>query len=470
MRTTSTDRAGVAAHRTFLVFLLVLTSVGALYVLGPVDGFMQFGVVLAGMWALHLALGIEVTRAAKAPRVAVGVFARMWSELREKALSRLGLADDQRSALMRTRDRAARRVAYLATTPTARNRDKRLVRELRRSNAAHDQRVMNLLLAERAVLQHAKGLADLVQPSPWIVSTLVGKLVGTAAGPDVQASIGRAVPDHPDHLPDQWPDHDPRSTAETQVFTTFYDYPAHTPTTLNGQLPNPGRPPVDQTDHDYPAVDLPDQTSLLPPLEPAHAQVNPRLANSDGYLDHDRSATSTMAGTTTPANNGPASNPTMVGVASSPTVTTPANRTTPARPWSGTTPTTTATAPTLNNDMNPADAQPDHAGRDGRAADPDHLTDALVIPVNGKTKDEIADLLSPIAKALAAEDDFLSREDVVALTGIRSRGTAGQILQLVKNRHPGHPDASGRRKPDRIRTIAHAVAQLTGRPHLNAVR
>lgn len=483
MRATVDDRSRVAPHRMFLLFLMILAGAGALYVLGPVNGVMQVGIVACGIWALHLALGIEVTSATSAPRPAIGMLTRIWSELRERALSRLGLADDARDALQRTRDRAIRRAAYLAATPTAWRRNKRLIRAIRASNAAHDPAAKDRLLAELAVLQHALALGEVQQPSPWHTSQAqpllvdqsgrdqVGVVVGKPQNP---TTVGRAVPDQHAPVPVHEPDPVHADTEDTLVFSTINDHPVHTPTTVPEHLVARGR---DQADHgaplpdfNEPVTDQPDHAPDHPELEPAHAQVNEWSGMEDGHPDHDRSGSRTAAGTLAQAGPAPAASPTMVGNSMTPSVTSPVSLSSSSGPWSGSTSARAATAADLRDEPDLGPALPDHTGRDGRPIDEQDPAAALRLDVDGKTKDQIADLLSPIAQALAAEDDFLSREDVVTLTGVKSRGTAGQILQMVKERHPGHPDASGRRKPDRTRTIAHAVAQITGRPHLNAVR
>lgn len=62
--------------------------------------------------ALHLALGIEIRQARGGRRG--GTWGKVTAEVRERLLSRLGLGDDGRDALARTRHRAAIRAARLA--------------------------------------------------------------------------------------------------------------------------------------------------------------------------------------------------------------------------------------------------------------------------------------------------------------------------------------------------------------------
>lgn len=132
---------------------------------GPVSGLARvtLGPVL-GVIMLHLALGIEIRHT----RHRVTTWSRISRELKERFLSRLGLGDDERDALARTRDRAARRAAHLARaswiTPF---RKVRLARALRSANAAHDERMRGRLMAELAAVQHADELRRLDLASPW---------------------------------------------------------------------------------------------------------------------------------------------------------------------------------------------------------------------------------------------------------------------------------------------------------------
>jgi hypothetical protein len=143
-----------------------LSAYMALLLSGPLAGAAR--VVLGPLLSLvmlHLALGIEL-RATGHRRT--GTWSRVLHEIRERLLSRFGLADDDRDALTRTRDRAARRVAHLALasrwTPFRRTR---LARALRASDAAHDPQYRTRMLAELAAARHVHALADLDQPSPW---------------------------------------------------------------------------------------------------------------------------------------------------------------------------------------------------------------------------------------------------------------------------------------------------------------
>lgn len=116
-----------------------------------------------GLVMLHLALGIEI----RAGQHQATTWTRIVRELRERLLSRLGLSDDARDALARTRDRAARRVARLSLGHRVLFRSARVARALRASNVAHDPTARARMLAELAAIRHADALAELHQPSPW---------------------------------------------------------------------------------------------------------------------------------------------------------------------------------------------------------------------------------------------------------------------------------------------------------------
>ncbi|HEY3750544.1 MAG TPA: hypothetical protein VGL80_15220 [Pseudonocardiaceae bacterium] len=153
------------APRTVAWVLCGLSAYAALLLSGPVDGIARVALgPLLSLVMLHLALGIEI-RNRTARRT--GTWARVAGEIRERVMSRLGLADDDRDALTRTRERAARRVARLALSGRTPLRTARLSRALRASNVAHDDRIQRRMLAELAVLRHAGELATLPLPSPW---------------------------------------------------------------------------------------------------------------------------------------------------------------------------------------------------------------------------------------------------------------------------------------------------------------
>jgi hypothetical protein len=146
---------------------------------GPVAGTVRafFGPVCAALlW--HLAMGIELrhTRPGEESQSLPAVLAR---ELRERALSRLGLARRGRDAAQITRDRwtriATQRAARLADLEAAdRTRARAVARARRRLAVAVDRTDAGVLDTQRAVLldriaayRGAAELASMALPAPW---------------------------------------------------------------------------------------------------------------------------------------------------------------------------------------------------------------------------------------------------------------------------------------------------------------
>jgi hypothetical protein len=159
--------AAAGAPRLVAWVLCGLSAYAALLLSGPVEGIARvaLGPTLS-LVMLHLALGIEIRNRTAARS---GTWTRIAVEMRERMLSRLGLADDHRDARARTQERAARRVARLALGSRTPLRTARLSRALRASNVAHDPQTRERMLDELAVLRYASELADLTQASPWAV-------------------------------------------------------------------------------------------------------------------------------------------------------------------------------------------------------------------------------------------------------------------------------------------------------------
>jgi hypothetical protein len=116
--------------------------------------------------ALHQALGIEI-KIRTGQRV--GTLAKVGRELRERMLSMVGLGDDERDALQRTRDRATTRAARLATDPGwVLFRRSRLARAVRKSTAATNPTQRAKMLAQHAAFGHLDALVGLRLASPWV--------------------------------------------------------------------------------------------------------------------------------------------------------------------------------------------------------------------------------------------------------------------------------------------------------------
>jgi hypothetical protein len=116
-----------------------------------------------GTIMLHLGLGLELRAQHQHQHTTT-----IGRELRERCLSRLGLADDERDAAQRTRDRNTYKAATL-TKPRRWpwSRQARLERALLAAGIADDPQMRNRLLARLAVINHARELSTLTQPSPW---------------------------------------------------------------------------------------------------------------------------------------------------------------------------------------------------------------------------------------------------------------------------------------------------------------
>jgi hypothetical protein len=169
----ATGRPGPAGAPRLVAWALCgLSGYAALLLSGPVEGIARVALgPILGLVMLHLALGIEIRNRIT---VRTGAWVRVGAELRERALSRLGLADDDRDAATRIRHRAVRRAARLALATGSPWRTARLARALRTAQVAHDPLARERLLAELAVLRCADELATLPLPSPWLaVSTPV---------------------------------------------------------------------------------------------------------------------------------------------------------------------------------------------------------------------------------------------------------------------------------------------------------
>jgi hypothetical protein len=136
----------------------------AITLAGPIEGLARVALgPILGMVMLHHALGIEK----RAHAGQSGALSRLGRELRERLLSRLGLADDDRDAAQRTRDRAARRVAALVHDKGVLFRDARVARAARIANISTDPAQRETMLAELATRRGLASLATLEQKAPW---------------------------------------------------------------------------------------------------------------------------------------------------------------------------------------------------------------------------------------------------------------------------------------------------------------
>jgi hypothetical protein len=121
---------------------------------------------VAAVIGLHMALGVEIRVASGGEKT--GTWARIGRELRERALSLLGLGDDKRDAATRTADRALHRAARLAAARRTPCRTSRLMKAVRKSGAATDTKRRQQLVTETAALRHVEDLATTEWRSPWL--------------------------------------------------------------------------------------------------------------------------------------------------------------------------------------------------------------------------------------------------------------------------------------------------------------
>lgn len=133
-------------------------------------------VMAAVLW--HLAMGIEL-RLHKPDAASQGFLATLGREVRERLLSRLGIATRNRDAAQITKDRATRRAVALASLLASmpeeereHGRGRRITRRLQsalaRSGVGTDPQQRRTLLEQLAARRHATELATVILPSPWI--------------------------------------------------------------------------------------------------------------------------------------------------------------------------------------------------------------------------------------------------------------------------------------------------------------
>ncbi|WP_149182677.1 hypothetical protein [Streptomyces sp. TRM49041] len=145
---------------------------------GPVGGTVRafVGPIMAAMlW--HLAMGIEL-RLRTPGAASRGLIATLGREVRERLLSRLGIAARDRDAAQITRDRATTCAVALAArlaerTPEqqqswrGRRLTRRLSKALGRASVGTDPLQRAQLLDQLAARRHALALATVPLPSPW---------------------------------------------------------------------------------------------------------------------------------------------------------------------------------------------------------------------------------------------------------------------------------------------------------------
>lgn len=184
------------------------------------------GPVLAALlW--HLAMGIEL-RHHKPGEESGSLPAILGRELRERLLSRLGLAVRDRSAEQISRDRATVKAVALAAKladmgPKARGRarvTRRLSVAVGRAQAGADAEQRRMLLELLAARRHAAELATIALPSPWETGPEVTTAVTVERADDgppevVTPDAFRPVPCPPEVTTDKRPEVTAAVAAET---------------------------------------------------------------------------------------------------------------------------------------------------------------------------------------------------------------------------------------------------------------
>ncbi|MFI1358150.1 hypothetical protein ACH4TV_31890 [Streptomyces sp. NPDC020898] len=218
---------------------------------GPVGGTVRafVGPVMAAMlW--HQAMGIEL-RLRKPGAASHSILATLGREVRERLLSRLGIAERDRDAAQITRDRATAKAVALATRLAERSaksreswRGRRITRQLSkalaRAGVGTDLKQRRALLDQLAAHRHATALATIDLPSPWTLLTqdehhedhglvLLAIADGTAEGD--QAGRTLAVPDACTAPDGDGPEADPADLLAGTASSAIGDRPHTVPET-----------------------------------------------------------------------------------------------------------------------------------------------------------------------------------------------------------------------------------------------
>ncbi|MEU9498224.1 hypothetical protein [Streptomyces sp. NPDC048196] len=167
--TSTDDTAGTAGVPGALVWAVTgVQIIPAFSESGLVGGTVRafIGPVMAGLlW--HLAMGLEI-RLVRPGALSTGLPATIGRELRERLLSRLGLAVRDRSAEQISRDRATARVVRLASRKRLFGWGrKRLAAAVTRSHVATDPNQRQRLMLELAARRGATDLTTITLPSTW---------------------------------------------------------------------------------------------------------------------------------------------------------------------------------------------------------------------------------------------------------------------------------------------------------------
>lgn len=249
--TATKTEAGTAGVPGVLVWVITGVQVIPCYATsGIVGGTVRavIGPVLAGLlW--HLAMGLEI-RVVRPDALSTGLPAMIGRELRERLLSRLGLATRNRTAEQITRDRATARAVRLAALlelqpkgRRAKSRHRRLAAAVARSGAGTNGQQRHRLLRELAARRTSGQLATLDLASPWTGTpvpeegyprTPLGVTGAELRRLDPLAAVHQVHSAHPDSTP-----------AELAALLTGYGVPvSETQVRVAVGAGNRPRPPV----------------------------------------------------------------------------------------------------------------------------------------------------------------------------------------------------------------------------------
>lgn len=272
--TTNEETAGTAGVPGVLVWCITgIQIVPAFSESGVWGGIVRaaFGPVAAGLlW--HLAMGLEI-RVGRPGAMSTGLPALIGRELRERLLSRLGLAVRDRTAEQISRDRATVRAVRLAALlelrPTgwrAASRRRRLAAAVALSGAATNGEQRHRLLQQLAARRTSGQLATVPLHSPWAgtpvpedsyPSTLLGVTGAQLRRMDPLAAVHQVRSAHPDATP-----------AELAALLVEYGVPVsetqvriavgagNPPRSVATEEPGPGRPALDPVPEHVPGAEL----------------------------------------------------------------------------------------------------------------------------------------------------------------------------------------------------------------------
>ncbi|MFJ8934189.1 hypothetical protein ACIRL0_00505 [Streptomyces sp. NPDC102365] len=253
-------------------FITAVQVIPAYYESGFVGGTVRavLGPVMAALlW--HLAMGIEL-RHGKPGDASQSLPAILGRELRERLLSRLGLATRDRSAEQITRDRATARAVELAARPKLRRWGKaRLAAAVARAEVGTNPEQLDVMMQQLAARRGASELHTVQLLSPFVPRE-----------PEVTVEVHR-VPD----VPEVYPAIEVRVPAVPEaVPPACCLLPLATPCGLPPAVPEPvAEVPVPEPvpAHGYPVPERPDRQKWEEPIEGADEDQEPE--DDQGYPD-----------------------------------------------------------------------------------------------------------------------------------------------------------------------------------------